>query len=145
MMALLLEGESDSNLVRFVMVRKQLISQLDSGKYPYRLSVVWHYDGDAAGMPDDETAAEMERLHDACVPALERNNLALLAYTLTGEGAREWCFYTRNLAAFNTTFNASLAALPLYPLTFEAEEDRTAADFRELHTLASASEELAEP
>lgn len=78
----------------------------------------------------------MEAFETALSPALERNKLALLAYSCTGEGLKEWVYYTRNLKAFGETLNTALSDLPQFPLSFEADEDREASMFKEVFALA---------
>ena len=39
----------------------------------------------------------------------------------TGEGRRDWIFYTFNLNIFGRVLNRALAELPLLPLRMEAE------------------------
>lgn len=141
MLTVLLEGEHDSELMRFLLVRKELMPHLDTKKYPYRIEIRWAYEGDKRGMPTDTTGAEMEAFEAALTPALERNKLALLAYTCTGEGLKEWVYYTRNLKAFGETLNTALVDLPQFPLTFEADEDREAEMFREVFALAMNTSE----
>lgn len=132
MKTVLLDGEKDISKTRFLQVRKEIRSQLETGKYPIRVDITWQYDGDNAEMPTEETSNQIESFEEALIPALERNNLALLAYLLTGEGERLWSFYTRNLEAFQSTLNESLAELPLFPLSFYAEEDPEAEAFAEV-------------
>lgn len=140
MLTVLLDGEHHPEWLRFLLIRKDLLPHLDTGKYPYRIDISWHYSGDDKGMPLIETSTDMEAFETALTPALERNKLALLAASCTGEGSKEWSYYTRNLKAFGETLNTALADLPQYPLTFEAEEDREGAYLRDLLTLASSEE-----
>ncbi len=41
----------------------------------------------------------------------------------TGDGRRDWVFYTKNLKIFSLVFNKALESLPVMPLLIEAEED----------------------
>ncbi|MDO4771835.1 DUF695 domain-containing protein [Porphyromonas sp.] len=136
MITVLLEGEHDPDKMRFLLVRKELLPHLETGKYPYRIEVRWAYEGDGKGMPQEAVGAQMEAFEEALRPPMERNKLALLAYVSTGEGLKEWCFYTRNLKAFGETLNAALADLPQFPLSFEADEDREGEMFREVLEIA---------
>lgn len=136
MLTILLEGEHNPELMRFLLVRKELMPHLETGKYPYRIEIRWAYEGDRRGMPADTVGAEMEAFETALSPALERNKLALLAYSCTGEGLKEWVYYTRNLKAFGETLNTALSDLPQFPLSFEADEDREASMFKEVFALA---------
>lgn len=135
MIPLILDGEKDPQQARFLQIRKEIRKELDTGKYPIRVDITWAFDADHAGMPTDDVMAQMEQFEDALIPALEKNNLALQAYQLTGEGERLWCFYTRNIGAFEETLNSATDELPRLPLTFYAEEDRDADAFAEVEML----------
>ena len=137
MLTVLLEGEHNPELMRFLLVRKELAPHLETGKYPYRIEIRWDYEGDLRGMPTDAVGMDMEAFEAALLPALERNKLALLAYSCTGEGVKEWVYYTRNLKAFGETLNMALADLPQFPLSFKADEDREGALFKEVFSLAA--------
>lgn len=130
--SVILSGEQDEEKVRFLQIRKELRRELSTSKYPIRVDITWAYEGNPDGMPTEEIAKQMELLEDALIPALEKNNLALLAYQLTGEGQKLWSFYTRNIQAFQETLNQSTKELPLFPLTFYAEEDLEGGAFAEV-------------
>lgn len=131
MSSVCIAGERNESNMRFLQIRDEMPKALAEGKYPIRVDMSWHYEGDASGMPTEEVTERMSELEEALIPALEKNNLALLAYLLTGEGKRLWCFYTRNLPAFQETLNDALADLPLLPLEFYAEEDKEGDAFSE--------------
>lgn len=135
MTSLILDGERNPEQARFLQIRNEIRRELDTGKYPIRVDITWAYEGDHAGMPTENTMKLMEEFEDALIPAMEKNNLALQAYQLTGEGERLWCFYTRNIGAFEETLNHATDELPHLPLTFYAEEDRNAEAFAEVEML----------
>lgn len=135
MISLILDGEKDASRVRFLQIRKEIRKELDTQKYPIRVDISWCYEEDHSGMPQEEVASQMEQFEDAIMLHLEKNNLALLAYQLTGEGERLWSFYTRNIGAFQEKLNEATEELPTFPLSFYAEEDREAEAFAEVETL----------
>lgn len=132
MTSVYLAGERDERMMRFLQVRDEMPKALAEQKYPIRVDMTWAYDGDRSGMPSDELTDQMTSLEEVLIPALEKTNLALLAYQVTGEGERLWCFYTRNLNAFQETLNEALSELPLFPLEFYAEEDLEGEAFNEV-------------
>lgn len=132
MTSVYLAGERDERMMRFLQVRDEMPKALAERKYPIRVDMTWAYDGDRSGMPSDELTDQMTSLEEVLIPALEKTNLALLAYQVTGEGERLWCFYTRNLNAFQETLNQALSELPLFPLEFYAEEDLEGEAFNEV-------------
>lgn len=135
MTSIIIDGEIDPAKAQFLQIRQEMPKALETGKYPIRVDITWEYDGDHSGMPTEDLAEQMNSFEEALIPALEKNNLALLAYQVTGEGRRLWCFYTRNIGAFQETLNEALEELPLFPITFYAEEDREADAFREVQAL----------
>lgn len=132
MTSVCLTGERDENMMRFLQVRNEMPQALAEGKYPIRVDMKWGYEGDKSGMPSEALMEQITALEEALIPALEKNNLALLAYQVTGEEERLWCFYTRNLNAFQETLNEALSELPLFPLEFYAEEDLEGEAFDEV-------------
>ncbi len=135
MTSLIIDGEVDTSKARFVAIRDELSDALESKKYPIRVDITWNYQGDMADMPKDDTMKDFTDFEEAVVPSFEKNNLALLAYILTGEGKRVWSFYTRNLNAFETTLNEALNELPLYPLIIHAEMDIEGDAYKEAFSL----------
>lgn len=57
---------------------------------------------------------------------------AYLTGIYTGEGRRDWIFYTCSLNIFGRVFNRALEALPLLPLRMEAAEDPEWEEYREM-------------
>ena len=93
----------------------------ESGKYIYRTEVVWRYDG--GGMPSTADSGLMEQATDALKEAFRRDKVAVMTGIYTGDGERDWVFYTKNLALFGTRLNQALAALPLLPIVVDAYQD----------------------
>lgn len=112
---------SDATL-SFLQVRIHLGEELKSGKYPHVVMIAWDIWG-GANLPSEEEGVLMTRFLEAIQPPLEKNKLALLAYIYTGEGRREYCFYTRNVNAFLATLNDSVEEFPTLPLSIEHFED----------------------
>lgn len=94
-----------------------------SGKYIYRIDVSWSYPALTDGMPDEGAAEMLETVTEAFRDALSEDKVAVMTGIYTGDGKRDWVFYTRNLRIFNSFFNRALGSLPQLPLEIEAEED----------------------
>ncbi len=92
------------------------------GKMIYRLTVGWPYEG-SADLPDEQLSRKMEEVQERLEAAFRKDPVAVLTEIYTGDGMREWVFYTLSLNIFQKKINEALADLPAYPLTFEAEED----------------------
>lgn len=95
----------------------------ESGKYIYRIDVKWDYNAKADGFPDDADAKLMELATDAFQKALKNDKAAYMTGIYTGDGRRDWVFYTKNLKIFSIIFNKALEELDQMPLVIEAEED----------------------
>ncbi len=94
----------------------------NKGKMVYRLTVGWPYDA-STDLPGDELSKEMERVQECLTTAFRKDPVAVMTEVYTGDGLREWIFYTLSLHIFQKKINEALADLPPYPLTFSAEED----------------------
>lgn len=94
-----------------------------NGKYIYRIEVKWEYKGDVSGMPDKEDSILMEEATEALKKAFKNDTVGVMTGIYTGEGLREWIFYTKNLHIFSKVFNKALEELPSLPLIIEASED----------------------
>jgi hypothetical protein len=124
------EGEK-GNLV-LVTGRRSLDNVIQTGLYRYRVEVTLPYDGDSKGLPSYADSKVMEQVTDALNESFDRDPVAVLTGIYTGDGQRNWVFYTRSLHIFQRKFNEALQDLPALPLEFEAEEDPDWQEYREM-------------
>lgn len=124
------EGENGRTVI--VTGHDGLDSVIASGKYIYRLDVSWQYDALPDGMPTDEDAEMMEKVTDALTEELKRDKAVVMTGIYTGDGRRDWVFYTKNLRIFSALFNRALESLPQLPLLIEASEDAEWEEYREM-------------
>lgn len=124
------EGEKGQLVI--VTGRDGIDAAMESGKYTARVDVSWEYDSTADGMPTDEDARILENVTEALKETFRKENAAVLTGIYTGEGRRDWVFYTRNLGVFGKLFNQALADLPQLPLLIEAESDPDWEEYREM-------------
>ena len=117
--------ESIDNPARTVFVTGRLDVEKfrDNPKYCNRLEVTFKYAESPAGMPDRETAELLKSITDNLVSTFNKNKVAILTGIYTGDGERNWVFYTKSLPLFGNYFNKALATLPLLPLEITAESD----------------------
>lgn len=109
--------------------RDRIDPLMQSGKYPYRLEVIWRYGG---GMPDDETAGLLEQATDALKAEFKKDPVAVMTGIYTGDGQRDWVFYSRSLGVFNKVFNRALEPLPTLPIVVEAYSDPDWEEYRHM-------------
>ena len=116
-------AESESGRTIMVTGRDGVDRQRLSGKYRYRVNVYWGYHALPDGMPEEQEAAQMEEATDRFEAELAKDKAAVLTGIYTGDGRRDWVFYTVSLHIFRNIFNRALEPLDLMPLVIEAQED----------------------
>jgi hypothetical protein len=124
------EGET-GNLI-LVTGRRGMDNVIATGLYRYRVEVTWPYQGDERALPAYSESKMMEQVTDALNECFDRDPVAVMTGIYTGDGQRNWVFYTRSLHIFQRKFNEALAAYPALPLQFEAEEDPDWQEYREM-------------
>ena len=115
-------AESESGNTIIVTGRDDVDKFRTSGKYPFRVTLSWHYDADANGMPDDTDARLMEEATDLILKTTATDTAAILTGIYTGDGCRDWVIYTRSLHIFRNIINRALEPLPQLPLKIAAAE-----------------------
>ena len=117
-------AESESGRTIIVTGRDHIDEYKDCGKYIYRIDVTWNYNALANGMPEEDDAKLMEEVTDALLDAFKKDRVAVMTGIYTGDGKRDWVFYTKNLKIFSVVFNKALEELPTIPIVIDAEEDK---------------------
>ncbi len=125
-------AETESGKTLIVTGRDDIESFRSSGKYPFRLNVMWDYAPKADGMPEEADAELMEKATEALLKETQKDPAALLTGIYTGDGRRDWVFYTRSLHIFRNILNRALAGLPELPLRVEATEDPDWEEYSEM-------------
>ena len=101
--------ESDSGKLIMVTGRKGVEEAKESGRYNIRVEITWKYPGDKSGMPDTPTATIMEAVQDAMMQTFKKDPVAILTGIYTGDGERNWVFYTKSIHIFEQKINIALA------------------------------------
>ena len=125
-------AEGDNGSLILVTGRRGMDNVIATGVYRYRVEVTWPYEGDSKGLPSYTDSKVMEEVTDAMNENLDRDPVAVLTGIYTGDGQRNWVFYTRSLHIFQCKFNEIMAPFPALPLQFEAEEDPDWQEYREM-------------
>lgn len=128
------EGENGKTVI--VTGRDYMDEIIRKGKFIYRVTVSWQYDVLPSGMPEDSDAFLMEKATDALQAEFDKDKVAYMTGIYTGEGRRDWVFYTSNLNIFGKVFNRALVDLEQMPLLIEAEEDPDWAEYREMRDIS---------
>jgi hypothetical protein len=94
------------------------------GAQPIRIIITWNYEG-AKGMPNADTNGRMIEMEDVLDPAVSANALSTLSLVSTGNGLKEWIYYTKSEAEFLARLNAALGPLAAFPIEIYVEKDPT--------------------
>lgn len=103
-------------------------------RFTIRVTISWEYGGH--DMPDIETSTLMEQATDALADTFDKDPIAVLTGIYTGDGCRQWVFYTLSTQIFGRKLNEALAPLPLLPITIACENDP---DWNEYDEMSAAS------
>ena len=116
--------------------RDDIDKQMKSGKFPFVVRVSWKYNSLPDGMPDDIDAEIMGRVTDAIESTFSKDKAAYLVAIFTGDGRRDWLFYTGNLAIFGKVFNRALEDIETIPLEIDAQSDPDWEEYREMREMS---------
>ncbi len=92
-----------------------------NSRFSIRVTITWEYGGH--GMPGTDDSKLMEQATDALCDTFDKDPVAVLTGIYTGDGSRQWVFYTTSTNIFGRKLNEALAALPLMPLAITCEND----------------------
>ncbi len=123
--------EADNGNRVMVTVRDDVDKYRLSGKYTFRIEVTWRY---GTGFPDDHDATLMEQATDRLTETFRRDKIAVMTGIYTGDGQRDWIFYTKNLHTFGLALNRALADMEQLPLLIEAYEDPEWEEYTEINS-----------
>ena len=123
-------AEGENGTLILVTGRRAMNNVIQTGLYRYRVEVTC--EGDDKGLPVFADSKVMEEVTDALNESFDRDPVAVMTGIYTGDGQRNWVFYTRSLHIFQRKFNEVMAPFPALPLQFEAEEDPDWQEYREM-------------
>ncbi len=128
--------ESESGALIMVTGRQGVEPVMASGKYNDRIEITWKYTPEKDGMPDFKTSSLMEQVTDAINNAFAKDSAAVMTGIYTGDGERNWIFYTLNPRKFQYMLNDALKDFELLPITIYAEKDPDWNEYREMKDLS---------
>ena len=107
-------------------------------RYNIRVEVTYDYSGRqlSDGLPDGEDAALIDRLTDCFHDLCAHEKGVVMTGIFTGDGIRDWIFYTVSLKVFQIAFNRALRDEPEVKFEFSAEEDPEWQAYTEMCDLA---------
>jgi hypothetical protein len=95
--------ESESGKLIMVTGRRDIEAFRRNPKFNIRVEVTWKYEADASGMPDVQTSELMEKVNDQLEATFDKDPVAVLTGIYTGDGERNWVFYTHTFLAASST------------------------------------------
>lgn len=128
--------ESESGALIMVTGRQGVEPVMASRKYNDRIEITWKYTPEKDGMPDFKTSSLMEQVTDAINNAFAKDSAAVMTGIYTGDGERNWIFYTLNPRKFQYMLNDALKDFELLPITIYAEKDPDWNEYREMKDLS---------
>jgi len=135
--------QSADNPENLIMVtgRRDVDKFRTNPRFIYRVDVTWPYKADKSGMPGFEDSKIMEQVTDSLNAVFKKDPVAVMTGIYTGDGKRDWVFYTLSLHIFQRKFNQALEGLPSLPLEFHAEEDPDWEEYRNMCDLTEIPDE----
>jgi hypothetical protein len=104
---------------------------------PVLVLVTWEFDGAAtAGMPDRATYDRITDFEEVIFDSIAAEDWATEAAAITGNGAKQWRYYTNDGEDFAKRFSEALDGHPRYPVELEAAPDPEWQGLREVQPAA---------
>jgi hypothetical protein len=92
--------------------------------YRHLIAVSWPYEShNEGGMPPQDQFSEMQLFEDLLRSALEGPGQAYLTVIVTGNGVREWQWYSRDPAETMALVNKALSNHDPFPVQFTIQDD----------------------
>ncbi|MDE6263612.1 MAG: DUF695 domain-containing protein [Paramuribaculum sp.] len=116
---------AEGNDGRLVMVtgRRDVKKFRENPRFDKRVEVSWKYESGPDGMPNREDSEMMDEVQQRLTECFEKDPVAVLTGIYTGDGERNWVFYTLSTNIFGRKLNDALETLPVLPLEIYAEND----------------------
>ncbi len=133
--------ESENGNLIMVTGRRDVDKFKNNTKFNIRIEVTWKYNSDKSGMPDFETSSLMEEVQASIEKTFQKDPIAILTGIYTGDGERNWVFYTLSTNIFGKKFNETLQPFELLPITIYAENDPDWEEYKEMRSLTEIQTE----
>lgn len=118
------ESLNDPLKTVFVSGRTDVSKFRENPKFCIRIEVTFSYCTTSAdGLPDALTSDILQEITDRLADTFHKDPVAVMTGIFTGDGERNWVFYTLSPRIFQRKFNEALSDLPDYPITITAEND----------------------
>jgi hypothetical protein len=115
-------------------VREQIPEGVTPADYPVLVGVVWEYFPSGNGLPSQSITARMETLEDMLTTEFESPKDAFLMVVVTGNGRREWQWYSRKPDIFLQRVKA-LAQDSRFPIVAGQQRDPSWTGYRRFQSV----------
>ena len=112
------EGNVDGFPI-LVRARSALPAVPDRAIYENLIIITWPYDSDESGMPALDIYEQMRRFEDSLETAVGTKDVGVQAASLTGNGRKEWRYYTYDPDDFMSKLNLGFAGHTRYPVDLQ--------------------------
>lgn len=133
--------ESENGNLIMVTGRRDIDKFRNDPKFSIRVEITWKYDCDKSGMPDVATSELMEEVQEALTESFRKDPIAVLTGIYTGDGERNWVFYTLSTNIFGRKLNEALEPFELLPITIYCENDPEWNEYDEMKELSEIQTE----
>lgn len=121
------------NDIFFVKGRRNLGKLMESGKFPTRIDLVWEFTSpDPSGQPSEDILQLMNEVEELLLDAYENDYQSVLAGVFTGNGHREWYWYTQDKDEFMSRFNQAMGNKGQLPLEIFHQSDPEWSEYRDM-------------
>jgi hypothetical protein len=115
---------SDQGKPLIIRFRSTPPTGINQTNYRHMMAISWKYEPSSdAGMPSPKESDRMKGLEDLLNQAFEPVQQAFLTVVVTGNGVREWQWYSRDPAEFMSLLNKALAGHSQFPITVSKQDD----------------------
>lgn len=119
------EGLLENGLPCLIRYREDLPGENEKKKLSTLVVISWGYESeDGTGMPQEDELNQMEDFENLLDDALVEKGVARLMTVFTGDGVREWQFYTDDVEYFMKKFNEAFSGDEELPIEIDAFDDK---------------------
>lgn len=127
--------ESENGNLVMVTGRRDVDAFRNNPRFNVRVEVTWKYQCDKLGMPEYDTSVLMEEVQTVLISTFQKDPVAVLTGIYTGDGERNWVFYTLSTHIFGRKINEALSSFDLLPITIYCENDPDWDEYNEMKSL----------
>lgn len=127
--------ESENGNLVMVTGRRDVDAFRNNPRFNVRVEVTWKYQCDKSGMPEYDTSVLMEEVQTVLISTFQKDPVAVLTGIYTGDGERNWVFYTLSTHIFGRKINEALSSFDLLPITIYCENDPDWDEYNEMKSL----------